>query len=401
MMVCVPLVAACAAEQPVDMKKILSQPQQFVGANTCKLCHLEHYDSWKETMHSRMSQNVDTNKDAIVVSLDAKKIREDLSGHSDSLEGAVDQIYIPSLDDVKIVIGSEWKQRYIVHKDGDYFIAPVEYNSLSGRWGTYHAKDWDKRSWIVQCAGCHATGVDIEKKTFSELGVSCEACHGKGSWHTALPKTAVFEKRQTIINPAKLTTGLAAQICGSCHTRGQATMSPKAEWAAGFTPGTALQAYYRWDDHPGKDRGQVKTYYAEEFSMGHHQQFNDWAQSTHFSEGVTCTSCHYVHQLGIALTGSQTKAAGSEQCFECHRILNKTTGHAIHSFANCVGCHMPKIAKSEESGTNHSHVFVALVPKDTIDNPALPNSCQVCHAHKGVDLREFQEKAFPGSMDEW
>jgi hypothetical protein len=48
----------------------------------------------------------------------------------------------------------------------------------------------------------------------------------------------------------------------------------------------------------------------------------------------------------------------------------------------------------------HSHVFVCLVPKDTLKNPVIPNSCQACHAHKGADLKKLQQKAFPGSMDE-
>ena len=81
--------------------------------------------------------------------------------------------------------------------------------------------------------------------------------------------------------------------------------------------------------------------------------------------------------------------------------MNKTTGHAIHSFANCVGCHMPRVVKSTESGDNHSHVFMALLPKDTIDNPEVPNSCTSCHKHKDAVLKDLQEKAFPGSMDAW
>jgi len=344
---------------------------------------------------------VEENKDAIIAPFDEKKIKADLVKLDGQLQVPADQVYVPTINDIKIVVGAGWKQRYVVKKDGDFFLAPVEYDSITGQWSGYHVKDWDQRSWIDQCAGCHATGVDVKNKTFSELGVACEACHGKGSWHAALPKTAVFEKRQTIISPAKLATGVAAQICGSCHARGHSTQDPKSGWAIGYEPGRALQPYFEWEHFQNYERDQVKVYYAAEFSKGHHQQFNDWVQSQHFVEGVTCTSCHYVHQLGIALTGSQTKQAGSEQCFQCHRILNKTTGHAIHSFANCVGCHMPRIAKSDESGLNHDHVFTALIPKDTIDNPEVPNACQACHEHKNANLKDLQEKAFPGSMDEW
>ena len=53
---------------------------------------------------------------------------------------------------------------------------------------------------------------------------------------------------------------------------------------------------------------------------------------------------------------------------------------------------MPRIAKSAESGDIHSHVFVTLLPKDTLENPAIPNSCQTCHRHKNEDLKELQQR---------
>jgi formate-dependent nitrite reductase cytochrome c552 subunit len=89
-------------------------------------------------------------------------------------------------------------------------------------------------------------------------------------------------------------------------------------------------------------------------------------------------------------TRSQTSFAGSKQCLSCHEMINNNLGHSIHSFANCVGCHMPRIAKSAESGDIHSHVFVTLLPADTLKNPKLPNSCQTCHKHKNQDLKELQ-----------
>jgi formate-dependent nitrite reductase cytochrome c552 subunit len=77
---------------------------------------------------------------------------------------------------------------------------------------------------------------------------------------------------------------------------------------------------------------------------------------------------------------------------ECHVALNREGPHSIHSFGNCIGCHMPRIVKSAESGDIHSHVFVTLLPKDTIENPVIPNSSQTCHKHKDEDLEELQER---------
>jgi hypothetical protein len=381
--------AACGGEQPIDVKAVTSQPKAFVGSDTCKMCHLEHYDSWKMTMHSRMLQDAKQNQDAIIVPIEEKRIREDLAKLGDKLKVPADKVYVPKLDEILYTIGSQWKQRYLVKKDDTLFISPIQYNADTHRWVNYHEKDWDKRPWLLKCGGCHATGVDLEKNTFVEPGVSCEACHGKGSWHAALPKTAVFEKRQTIINPAKLTMGVAVQICGSCHNRGKATMKKGGGWPVGYAPGKALEAYYQSTTF---EAGDVKHVYANEFSKGHHQQYIDWQQSKHAQEGVTCMSCHFVHQIGMAPTRSQTYAAGSKQCLQCHVMVNKNLGHSIHSFANCVGCHMPRIAKSAESGDIHSHVFVTLLPEDTIKNPKVPNSCQTCHKHKYESLERLQRE---------
>ena len=379
--------AACGAEKPIDVAAVTAQPKAFVGSDTCKMCHLEHYDSWKMTLHSRMLQDAKKNQDAIIVPIVEKTIREDLAKIEGKLKVPSDKVYVPKLDEILYTIGSQWKQRFLVKKDDTLFISPIQYNADTHRWVNYHEKDWDKRPWLLKCGGCHATGVDLEKNTFNEPGVACEACHGKGSWHAALPKTAVFEKRQTIINPAKLTMGVAAQICGSCHNRGKATMKKGGGWPVGYEPGKALEAYYKSTSF---EVGDVKHVYANEFSKGHHQQFIDWQQSKHSKEGVTCTSCHFVHQIGVPPTRSQTFAAGSAQCFQCHVQVNQNMGHSIHSFANCVGCHMPRIAKSAESGDIHSHVFVALLPEDTLKNPKVPNSCQTCHHHKNQDLNELQ-----------
>ncbi len=381
-------IAGCSTEPPVDIKTITASAQTFVGADTCKMCHLEHYDSWKMTLHSRMTQDAVENRDAIIVDIDETAIRKDLAILEEKLKIPSDKIHVPAVDDILLTIGSQWKQRYIIEKEGTLYIAPIQYNADTHRWVNYHEADWDKRPWIDKCGGCHATGVDFKTKSYHELGVSCESCHGKGSWHAALPKTAVFEKRQTIINPAKLTMGVSVQICGSCHNRGQATQA-KAGWPVGYAPGRALGSYYTSTSYA---TGDIKHVYANEFSKGHHQQFIDWEQSKHAKEGVTCTSCHYVHQMGMPPTRSQTLSAGSKQCLSCHEIVNSNKAHSIHSFANCVGCHMPRIAKSAESGDIHSHVFLPLLPEDTLKNPALPNSCQTCHQHKNEDLKELDRK---------
>ncbi len=385
-----PLATAVGIEKQVfDPKKAATEPKFYVGSDVCKSCHLEHHDAWKRTLHSRMLQDAKANQDVFVTELDPEVIRADLKKIESKLKVPLEEIYIPKKEEVLFTIGSQWKQRYLIERNGDLYIAPVQYLIDSGTWVTYHEHDWLKRPWIDRCGGCHATGVSVDKRTFVEPGVACEACHGPGSKHAALPRTAVFEKRETIVNPAKLTGGIAVQVCGSCHNRGKATQA-KASWPVGYLPGKALEAYYKSTSFA---EGDVKHVYANEFAKGHHQQYIDWRQSKHAEEGVTCVSCHEVHELGVGLVGrGQTKESGSKSCLECHEQINRNGAHSIHSFGNCVGCHMPRIAKSAESGDIHSHVFVTLLPEDTLKNPEVPNSCQTCHRHKDEDLADLQKR---------
>jgi len=380
----------CGGGDPqYDLAKITAVGKAYVGSDQCKLCHLEHYDSWKMTLHSRMLQDVKRDKDAFVVDLVRETIRADFKKIEDKLKIPADEVYIPAEDEVLYTIGSQWKQRYIVKKDGELYITPVQFNTETGRFVNYHENDWDKRPWLLKCGGCHATGVNLQTKTFSEPGVGCESCHGPGSHHVALPRTAVFDKRKTIVNPAKLTPGVAVQICGSCHNRGKSLQHKDASWPVGYRPGKALSAYFESTSYEGGDKNHL---YANEFSKGHHQQYIDWVQSQHYKEGVSCNSCHYVHQLGFPGTRYQTRQSGSAQCLSCHQAINSNGAHAVHSFANCVGCHMPRIAKSAESGDIHSHVFTVLLPKDTLGNEVIPNSCQTCHEHKDADLVDLQRR---------
>ncbi|XPV76719.1 MAG: multiheme c-type cytochrome [Desulfovibrio sp.] len=397
-MLCVAtLLCACSGEEvTVDIDAITSQEKQFVGSDTCKTCHLEHYDSWQVTNHSRMAQDVTVNADAFIVDINEEKIRADFKilEEKGKLKIPLSEIYIPKKEEIKYTIGNEWKQRYIVEKDGVLFITPIQFNTETGRWVNYHEHDWDKRPWLLKCGGCHTTGTqldlkDMSKSSFSEPGVGCEGCHGAGSWHVALPKTALFEKRETIVNPAKLPRGTAAQLCGSCHNRGKSTMVKGAGWPVGYAPGKALEPFYTSTSYASGDK---KHMYPNEYSKAHHQQYMDWLKSEHRREGVTCTSCHSVHQLGMPATRFQTKAAGSNSCLECHKQVNNNMAHSIHSFANCVGCHMPRIAKSAESRDIHSHVFKTLKPSGTLENPEVPNSCQTCHQHKDEDLKQLQAR---------
>lgn len=255
----------------------------------------------------------------------------------------------------------------------------------------YHEHDWQKRPWLQKCGGCHATGIDLEQDTFLEPGVGCESCHGPGSHHAALPSDEIFEKRATIVNPGKLTSGVAVQICGSCHNRGKSTQAKGAGWPVGFRPGKALSTYYQsilpGDKHLYTD-AEAKEHY---HSKGHHQQYLDWMRSKHADSGIDCITCHNVHELGSPLFRSKTKTQGDKLCLSCHEPMQAVGAHAVHSFGNCINCHMARIAKSADAGDIRSHVFDVITPQEGL-KWGIPNSCQTCHQHKNEDPAQLQKR---------
>ncbi len=390
----------CGSDE-VKVEKMLAGPKTYIGSEQCKVCHLEHYDSWKMTLHSRTLQDVTENRDALITGIDPEVIRVDLKKRENELKVPLDEIYIPKVEEIKYTQGIQWKQRYVVEKNGKLYIAPIEYNAWSHEWTNYREADWDQRPWLEKCGGCHATGADLEKGTFTEAGVGCESCHGPASRHVALPKTAVFDKRLTIVNPSKLPAGIRTQICGSCHGRGETILAKDVDWPVGFLPGKALGQYQKAAPHVAEERAE---FYADQTLDRHHQEYNDWQQSIHAQKGVSCTSCHYVHQLGLPPTQFQTVGAGSGQCLSCHTGNTNKFAHAIHSFSNCIGCHMPRITMSAESGAALRHTFKLMSPEDSLKAGGvdkLPNACSSCHHHKKTplqDLAGFLEAAVKRDM---
>ena len=169
------------------------------------------------------------------------------------------------------------------------------------------------------------------------------------------------------------------------YNRGKATKVKGAGWPVGYKPGKALETYYK--SIPAGD----KHLYSTGLSKGHHQQYIDWKNSRHADSGVDCMSCHVVHQLGKPEFSGKTKVAGDQLCLSCHEQVAQVGSHSVHSFGNCTNCHMPRIAKSAESGDIRSHVFTAVLPKDTIEHK-IPNSCQTCHKHKDDDPADLQKR---------
>jgi hypothetical protein len=353
----------------------------FAGSETCKKCHERTYLEWKTSLHSRMMRDVKADPLANIGNFQTPN-----------------DVRTFSKDEVAYTLGSQWRQQYLKKQGDDLLVLPASYHFNTDKWTPYYADEAKKRDWWIECAGCHATGVDPKKKTFVEMGVACEACHGPGSNHVeAIPGFEI----PTIISAARLNSALSAQICGSCHTRGHDKRG-KFAYPVDYQThkGEAnLQLYF---NEVKSDNGdESKYFWPSGESRYSNQQYLDWKQSEHAKVGVTCATCHSVHQSRTGITSnldssnlllairSKTRLFEDRLCKSCHTTVQYRSVHRIHTFGSCVRCHMPRVASIGEAEDAHSHTFRFMFPQATLAAGGVdkqPNACNSCHHHKDTPV---------------
>jgi cytochrome c553 len=114
----------------------------------CRGCHDGDAVSWKENYHSKMVRHA---KDGLIRSAVDDWAR-DAKGSAGPRTGNIDgRIY--GLDDVVMVVGSKWKQRYLVRVPGtdSHQFLDRQWNAYTRLWETYSNSD----DWETVCGACH------------------------------------------------------------------------------------------------------------------------------------------------------------------------------------------------------------------------------------------------------
>lgn len=172
----------------------------------------------------------------------------------------------------------------------------------------------------TQCIGCHVTGYDPNTKTFSEMGVGCEGCHGPGAAHADKPS------KETAPDLKKLSAKQQAMVCGQCHSAGK-DPSGKFAFPVNFKPGVDLSSVF---------------VDAKPTGPGPNQQYSEMLQGKHGQMGMSCTTCHDPH--GAAASAKQLKKPVNDLCLGCHAgTIKDMATHApgAPAGATCATCHMP------------------------------------------------------------
>ncbi len=257
------------------------------------------------------------------------------------------------------------------------------------------------QNWNFMCAECHSTNVkkgyaaasDAYTTTWSELDVSCEACHGPGSAHVAWADAVAAGRARKddrdrgmavvlkdpggpaewVFDPA---TGIAKrsiprtsqteiETCARCHAR-------RSVVAADYVYGQPLIQTHR------PALLTEGTYYADGQIEDEDYEYGSFLQSKMHAAGVSCTNCHDPHDLKVA--GSADRV-----CAGCHQPDRfDTPRHHFHKAdsrgASCTACHMPTRDYMVVHG-RHDHSFRIPRPDLTV-SIGTPNACTGCHRDK-------------------
>jgi predicted CXXCH cytochrome family protein len=354
--------------------------ERYVGSAACERCHSSVYARWKKTRMANVIRDPKEHPDAIIPDL-AKP----------------DPLVTFTKDDIAFVYGSKWKQRYFKRIGDDYFPLPAQWDVTNKVWRAYFTRegtDWwtafyppdnMKRPTGPLCDGCHSVNYDIQTKAVTEWNVGCEKCHGPGSTHVQRPSPS------NIVNPARLDSVHASDVCIQCHSQGRPLTNPIAgkyyDWPVGFHVGLDLKETWQLEDHKAGET--TFTHFADGTAHKNRMQGNDFVTSVMYTHGVTCFSCHDVH--GTENNADLLRPA-SVLCLECHgpnspngpraATIEQHTHHKAGSSGNeCVACHMPKIEQTIADVNVRSHTFRFITPTET-DALKIPNPCTGCHADK-------------------
>ncbi len=173
---------------------------------------------------------------------------------------------------------------------------------------------WDKQKFYAQCAGCHASGVDTQAKTFSAFGIECYMCHGEvPDEHSNKPELVWFAKKRSA-DPRAIISA-----CASCHLRDEASsvksVSTGLPYPNNFVTGDNLfqDLIVDWKQ---ADNDKLNPGDRHVWRNARDVAFNIAGND----EKMTCLSCHQIHEAqGADATLRHRNLPRTPICFDCHR----------------------------------------------------------------------------------
>ena len=410
-----------------------SVPSDYVGRTVCAECHETQDMQWTGSHHDQAMQPATA--ETVLGDFDNAALTH--FGVTTSFFRKDDRFMVRTegpdgklLDyEVKYTFGVEPLQQYLIEFPGGRMQAlSLAWDSRpkqqgGQRWFHLYPDEkiahddelhWTKPSqnWNSMCAECHSTQLkknyDPVTRTFSttwsEIDVSCEACHGPGqehvNWANRKPGwekreagkglAISLDERKDIHWKIDSKTGNAArsksrssdkeiEMCARCHSR-------RSPISSDYAHGEPLLDHYL----PRLlDEGM---YYADGQMDDEVYVYGSFVQSKMYHAGVTCSDCHEPHSLALRVPGNGV-------CLQCHQASKyDQPDHHFHEAgsegASCAECHMPPRTYMVVD-PRHDHSM--RVPRPDLSvTLGTPNACNNCHKDKDAGWATKQVKTWYG-----
>ncbi|MCG6947406.1 MAG: tetratricopeptide repeat protein [Acidobacteria bacterium] len=373
----------------------------FVGREACRPCHEAAFESWKGSDHD-LAMDVATEETVYGDFGDTLFTSKGVTSAFFKRDG---RFFVNTqgpdgeMADFEIThtFGHEPLQQYLVPFPGGRLqCLTIAWDSDLNEWFDLYPDqeippdDWlhwtrAAQTWNAMCAECHST--DLRKNfdaststydtTWSEIDVSCEACHGPGSDHVTWAEIQPMARPEVdyyglVVPTSGISSHQQVELCAPCHAR-------RTELGDWNHTTTAL-----FDSHLPSllDEG---LYYADGQILEEVYVWGSFTQSKMYANDVRCSDCHDAHSLKL-------KFDGNDLCLQCHRAdAYDTADHHFHKKihqgkpsdgALCVKCHMPERPYMViDERADHS----LRVPRpDLSQELGTPNACSQggCHDDK-------------------
>jgi predicted CXXCH cytochrome family protein len=327
----------------------------FVGSQACRNCHLEQFDSFLETPHSRALSEVvpdDEPPDAVfdhaatahryrVSRQSGRLVHESVLLLNDGTEW--ESTGFP----VRYRLGSGHVGRTYLAEDGGFFVqSPITWYAGRKEWGLSLGYDEGglksfERVVPADCLFCHAgyfesSAASDRRVRLVEHSIGCERCHGPGKSHVDRETTGSALEQSgdhLIVNPRRLSRKESEAICHQCHRQGDLRVRARGASPEDYRAGQALEDY-RHDYVVRKTGDKAQT-------VRHVEQLE---QSACYRDSRTlkCATCHDPH---AAVAIEDRPEHYRSICLSCHesRPCRLPLAERVASSQDrCTVCHMPR-----------------------------------------------------------
>ncbi len=380
-------------EEPEPARPGTMAHNSFVGEQTCRSCHTDVAQLWDGSHHDYAMKRADTtsvrgnfnNQTFVHQGKTYRFFKEDslFMVEAPVADGKTQQYHITH------TFGWEPLQQYLVdYGQGKLQALNIAWDTEQKEWFVLNPKqdlqhgDWmhwtgGAMNWNSMCADCHSTNLqqnyipsaDSFNTTWSDINVSCEACHGPGKDHVTLMKSEDSSEAtiQRIRKDLNLTAD-ASQMeqlnqCAQCHALREELTDDYAHEGDFF-------------DHYNLTLLNPDSYFADGQIKGEVYVYGSFLQSKMFKEGVECTDCHDPHTLEL-----KANIEDNSLCMNCHVPKYNTKSHHFHEenteASQCVNCHMTGRYYMEVD-FRRDHSFQVPRP-DQSAQFGTPNACNNCH----------------------